>query len=133
VLPRVAMVLLLLFTVVQPSLATEPVTARIEGRVLTLHFPPNTLHRTVSFQFDGCDVPRYLSLGKNPAIRWIDDQNMTVELHRVKRAISSRWVNRARIWGQTRDGSALLQTVDLPGKRDATDPHARSSGSRATP
>lgn len=87
------------------------VTARVDGRVLTLAFPAGTLHDSVWLKLDGQDVPHMRH------VRWSSATDLTVDLHHVKRRLHTRWVSVAQVWGQERDGTSLLQTVSLPGHR----------------
>jgi hypothetical protein len=104
--------------------AAEPVTAGIADRQLTLTFPASTLPGSVWVQLDGLDVPRRLARGRDPAVRWTQPNQLALDLHRVKRAIGTKWVSTARIWGQTRDGASLWQHVHLPGKAPEPAPGA---------
>ena len=101
------------------ALAAPTVTARIEGHMLTLTFPPHTLHHTVWLQLNGRDLPRRLSRGRSGAVHWENDTDLSVNLHLAKRAIDLRWASTAQVWGQTREGDSLLQTVTLPDHKAA--------------
>jgi len=109
-----ALTLIALLAAPRIAAAAEPVTANIEGHMLTLTFPANTLHHTVWLQLDNVDLPRSLSGGKRAAVHWESDTALSVDLHRVKRRIHLRWAHTAQVWGQTRNGDPLLQTVQLP-------------------
>lgn len=110
-----SLVLLALILSLAPAFAAEPVAAVVADRQLTLTFPASTLPGTVWVQLDGLDVPRRLAHGRDPAVRWTQANQLTLDLHRVKRAIGTKWVTTARIWGQTRDGASLWQHLHLPG------------------
>jgi hypothetical protein len=97
--------------------ATTAVQVRIDGHMLTLTFPPGTMRETVWFKLDALEVPRSLASGRTPPIAWRGDRELTVDLHRVKRAIRTRWVDTAWVTGQTRSGEALLQKLTLPSRR----------------
>jgi hypothetical protein len=110
-----SLVLLALILCSGPAFAAEPVAAAVADRQLTLTFPASTMPGTVWIQLDGLDVPSRLAHGRDPAVRWTGTNQLTMDLHRVKRAIGTRWVSTARIWGQTRDGASLWQHLHLPG------------------
>lgn len=112
---RFLLAVLALTLALAPAQASPPVTARMDGHLLTLAFPPDTLPGTVWLQLDGRDVPARLARGRNAPVRWASATDLTVDLHRVKRRIGTRWVGTARVWGQTADGEALLQEIALPG------------------
>lgn len=114
---RVLFVALALSVAGTPAQAAEPIAAKIDGHMLTLEFPAGTLPGSVWLQLDGRDVPRRLAQGRRAPVRWASDTALSVDLHRVKRKIGTRWVSSARIWGQTADGAALLQEVALPGHK----------------
>lgn len=91
-------------------------TVVIEGMTMKIVFPVGIRPGTVWFRLDGQEVPRELLSGTDPEVRWSDGQTLSMSLHRVKRALGTKWVRQARLWGLMADGSRFWQLVDLPGK-----------------